>query len=148
MKVILLKDVKGLGKTDDIKEVQDGYARNFLFKQNLALEATPANLNSIKNKKGAEAARAARELAEAKDIGAKLAGQTIQLAMKTGEAGRLYGAVTAMDVAAALDKAGFKVDKRGITLHQAIKSLGRYEAEIKLHHEVTVKVGLEVVALH
>ncbi|MCD8498605.1 MAG: 50S ribosomal protein L9 [Clostridiales bacterium] len=90
----------------------------------------------------------ARELAEARDIGARLSGQTIQLAMKTGEAGRLYGAVTAMDVAAALEKAGFKVDKRGITLHQAIKSLGRYEAEIKLHHEVTVKIGLEVVALH
>ena len=148
MKVILLKDGKGLGKADDIKEVQDGYARNFLFKQNLALEATPANLNSIKNKKGAEAARAARELAEAKEIGAKLSGQTIQLAMKAGEAGRLYGAVTAMDVAAALEKAGYKIDKRGIHLSQAVKSLGRFEAEIKLHHEVTIKIGLEVVALH
>ncbi len=148
MKVILLKDVKGLGKADDIKEVQDGYARNFLFKQNLALEATPANLNSIKNKKGAEAARIARELDKAREIGSRLNGQTIQMAMKTGEAGRLYGAVTAMDVAAALDKAGFKIDKRDIILSQTIKSLGHFEAEIKLHHEVTVKIGLEVVALH
>jgi large subunit ribosomal protein L9 len=148
MKVILLKDVKGLGKADEIKEAQDGYARNFLFKQNLALEATPQNLNSIKNRKGAEAARVARELAEAKETGAKLSGQSVRLMMKAGEAGRLYGAVTAMDVAAALEKSGFKVDKRGITLHQQIKSIGNYEAEIKLHHEVTIKVTLEVVALH
>ncbi len=148
MKVILLKDVKGLGKVDEIKECQDGYARNFLFKQNLALEATPQNINSVKNRKGAEAARVARELAEAKETGARLSGQTVRLAMKAGDGGRLYGAVTAMDVAAALEKSGFKVDKRGITLHQQIKSVGTFEAEIKLHHEVTVKVSLEVVALH
>lgn len=147
MKVILLKDVKGLGKMDDIKEVQDGYARNFLFKQNLALEATPANLNTIKTKKGAEAAKTARELAEAKEMGAKLAGQTIKMPMKAGDAGRLYGAVTAMDVAAALEKAGYKVDKRSISFHQQIKSIGTFEAELKLHHEVTVKINLEVTAI-
>jgi large subunit ribosomal protein L9 len=147
MKVILLKDVKGLGKSDEIKEVQDGYARNFLFKQNLALEATPQNLNSVKMRKGSEAARAARELEQARDIGAKLNGQTVRLAVKTGEGGRLYGAVTAMDVAAALEKIGHKVDKRGITLHQQIKSVGNYEAEIKLHHEVTIKINLDVVTL-
>ena len=147
MKVILLKDVKGLGKSDEIKEVQDGYARNFLFKQNLALEATPQNLNSVKMRKGAESARAARELEQARDIAAKLKGQTVRLAVKTGEGGRLYGAVTAMDVAAALEKIGHKVDKRGITLHQQIKSVGNYEAEIKLHHEVTIKISLDVVSL-
>jgi len=87
-------------------------------------------------------------LSKAREIGSRLNGQTIQMAMKTGEAGRLYGAVTAMDVAAALDKAGFKIDKRDIILSQTIKSLGHFEAEIKLHHEVTVKIGLEVVALH
>ncbi|MDD2533336.1 MAG: 50S ribosomal protein L9 [Eubacteriales bacterium] len=147
MKVILLKDVKALGKQDEIKEVQDGYARNFLFKQNLALEATPANLNTVKTKKGAESAKVARELAEAKEIGAKLNSQTIKLQMKAGDGGRLYGAVTAMDVASALEKAGFKIDKRGITIHQQIKTIGTFEAEIKLHHEVTIKVNIEVVAV-
>lgn len=147
MKVILLKDVKGLGKSDDIKEVQDGYARNFLFKQNLALEATPANLNSIKLKKGAESAKAARDLKEAREMGAKLSGQTIKMPMKTGEGGRLYGAVTAMDVAAALEKAGYKVDKRMITINTHVKSVGTFEAELKLHHEVTIKLSLDVVSI-
>lgn len=147
MKVILLKDVKGLGKSDDIKEVQDGYARNFLFKQNLALEATPANLNSIKLKKGAESAKAARDLAQAREMGAKLSGQTIKMPMKTGEGGRLYGAVTAMDVAAALEKAGYKVDKRMITINTHVKSVGTFEAELKLHHEVTIKLSLDVVSI-
>jgi large subunit ribosomal protein L9 len=147
MKVILLKDVKGLGKTDDIKEVQDGYARNFLFKQSLALEATPANLNSVKNRKNAVAARADRELALARDMGSRMNAQIFTMPMKCGEAGRLYGAVTAMDVAEMLARNGFKVDKRGISIHQAIKSLGEFEAEIRLHHDVTVKVGIKVVAL-
>ena len=146
MKVILLKDVKSLGKTDDIKEVPDGYARNFLFKQNLALEATPANLNSVKNRKNAELARTERELAQARETASQLHGKTFTLPMKCGEAGRLYGAVTAMDVANLLARDGFKVDKRGITFPQAIKSLGSFEADIRLHHEVNVKIGLKVVA--
>ncbi len=146
MKVILLKDVKGLGKTDDIKEVQDGYARNFLFKQNLALEATPANLNSVKNRKNAEAARLERELAQARELASQLHGKVFTMPMKCGEAGRLYGAVTAMDVADMLARSGFKVDKRGITIPTAIKSLGSFEAEIRLHHDVSVKIGLLIVA--
>jgi large subunit ribosomal protein L9 len=146
MKVILLKDVKGLGKADEIREVQDGYARNYLIRQNLAVEATPANLNSIRNRKGAEAARAARELAEAREMAARLDGKTIRLPMKAGEGGRLYGAVTAMDVAAALEQAGFKVDKRGITFRQPIKSVGTFEADIRLHRDVSIRIGLEVVA--
>jgi large subunit ribosomal protein L9 len=147
MKVILLKDVKALGKADDIKEVQDGYARNFLFKQNLALEATPANLNSVKNRKSAESARASRELAEARDMGARMNGQVFTMPMKCGDAGRLYGAVTAMDIAEMLAKNGFKVDKRGISFHQAIKTLGEFEAEVRLHHDVTVKIGIKVVSI-
>jgi len=146
MKVILLKDVKDLGKIDDIIEVNDGYARNFLFRQKLALEATPANLNSVKNRKNAEHARAARELDEARQTASKINGQTYALPVKCGDGGRLYGAVTAMDIAAALGKAGFKVDKRGITIHQAIKTLGDYDVDVKLHTDVIAKIQIRVIA--
>lgn len=147
MKVILIKDVKGLGKIDDIVEVQDGYARNFLFRQNLALEATPANLNTVRTRKAAETAKAARVKEQAIQTGQKIKGQTFALKIKCGEAGRLYGAITAMDVAAMLEKQGFKVDKRDIILPAHIKTLGLYEAEIRLHPEVHVKFQLNIVAL-
>ena len=147
MKVILLQDVKGHGKADDIVEVNDGYARNFLFKKNLALEATPANLNSVKNKKKAEAAKAARNLEEAKEVGAKLKDKIFSLPAKSGEGGRLYGAITSMDIANLLEKEGYKVDKRNINFKQQIKNLGDFEAEVKLHQQVTVKIGIKVVAL-
>lgn len=144
MKVILLSDVKGLGKTDDIVEVSDGYARNFLFKKNCALEATPSNLNTIKNRKGALAERARRDLEEAKAAGSSLSGRRIVLPMKTGEGGRLYGAVTAGDIADALEKQGFKADKKNITMRSPMKTTGEYEASVKLHTEVTVSIVVEV----
>lgn len=147
MKVILLQDVKGHGKADDIVEVNDGYARNFLFKKNLALEATPANLNSIKIKKSAEAAKAERELEEAREVGARLKDQIFTLPVKCGEGGRLYGAITSMDVAAVLEKSGYSVDKRNITIKTQIKNLGDFEADVKLHPKVTVKIGIKVTAL-
>ena len=147
MKVILLKEVPNLGKPDDIVDVHDGYARNFLFRQQLALEATPANLNVVKTRKQAESARISRELAQARQLASQINGQTIILPMKCGEAGRLYGAVTAMDVAAALEKAGYKVDKRGIALHQPIKALGDYEVDIRLHADVSAKVQLRITAI-
>jgi large subunit ribosomal protein L9 len=146
MKVILLKDVKGLGKTDDIVDVHDGYARNFLFHQQLALEASPANLNSIKNRKQAETARQGRELAEAREIASRISGRVIDVPVRCGDGGRLYGTVTAMDVAGALATAGFKVDKRGITIHQAIKTLGEYDVDIKLHTDVAAKFRINVIA--
>lgn len=147
MKVILIKDVKGLGKVDDIVEAQDGYARNFLFRQGLALEATPANLNTVRTRKNAEAAKAARERDQAALTGARIKDQTFALAIKCGEGGRLYGAITAMDVADMLQKQGFQVDKRDITLPAHIKTLGLYDVEIRLHHDVNVKFHLNIVAL-
>jgi large subunit ribosomal protein L9 len=146
MKVILLKEVNDLGKPDDIVEVHDGYARNFLFRQQLALEATPANLNVVKTRKQAESARITRELTQARQLASQINGQLIVLPMKCGEAGRLYGAVTTMDIAAALERSGYKVDKRGIMIHQPIKALGDYEVDIRLHSEVNVKVQIRVVA--
>lgn len=144
MKVILLSDVNGLGKVDDIVVVNDGYARNFLFKKEMALEATSTNLNTIKLRKGSQAKRAKEELEEAGILAKKLAGQRIVLQMKSGEGGRLYGAVTAIDIAAALDKKGFKADKKNIILKSPIKSVGEYEISMKLHPEVMASVIVEI----
>lgn len=146
MKVILLKDVKGLGKVNDIVSVNDGYGRNFLLKQGLARESTANNLNDVKMKKGAQAEHARRELEAAKETKKKLDGQKFTLKVKTGDAGKLYGAVTAMDVADVLKKAGYDVDKKNITLKSQIKSVGTYEVKVKLHTEVSCEVSLEVEA--
>lgn len=147
MKCILLADVKGLGKKDDVVEVNDGYARNFLLKKKLAVEATADNMNKNKLKKGSEAEHARRELEEAKKNGKLLDGKTVTLEVKTGEGGRLYGAVTAMDVAEAIKKAGFDVDKKNVVIKNPIKNLGTYEVTAKLHTQVSVKVNVEVKAL-
>ncbi len=147
MKVVLIKEVKGLGKPDDIVEVQDGYARNFLFRQKMALEATPENLNTVKTRKRAEAAKAERERQDAIETGERLKGQVFTLPVKCGEGGRLYGSVTAMDVAAAMDKENMKVDRRNITLPDQIKACGLYDAEVRLHQDVNVKFQINVVPL-
>jgi len=147
MKVILLTEVKGLGKADDVVEVNDGYARNLLFKKNLALEATPVNMNAIKLKKGSLAEKARRELLEAKENGRKLSDQKIVLTMKSGEGGRLYGAVTAMDIAAALEKQGYKVDKKHILIKNPIKAVGTFDVTLKLHAEVSVNITVDVKSI-
>lgn len=147
MKVILLNDVKALGKANAIVEVSDGYAQNFLFKKKLALPATAENLNSIKNKLNAQEAARQRELEEARELGKKLAGQTITLEMKAGEGGRLYGAVTAQEVAAALAEKGFQVDKKNISISTTLKNVGRTSASLKLHQQVKVDITLEIKAL-
>lgn len=146
MKVILLETIKGVGKQDEIVEVNDGYARNFLIRQHKALEATPQNLHAVKQKKGAQAARAERELEEAKALAQQLKEVQIQLYVKVGEGSKLYGAVTNMDVADALEKKGYAVDKRQIKLKHSIKSLGRYEVELRLHQEVHLLLDVEVLA--
>jgi len=147
MKVILIADVKGLGKADDVVEVSDGYARNMLFKKNLALEATPVNMNTIKMKKGAQAERTRRELEDARTNAVKLDGKRFNVEVKSGEGGRLYGAVTAMDIAAAMEKEGYKVDKKNITIKSPIKFVGSFEVSVKLHTEVSVTVTIDVKAI-
>lgn len=147
MKVILLQDVKTVGKQDEIVQVSDGYARNFLFKKQLALEATPENLNTVKTRKAAQQAAAQRELEAAKEQGNALQKQTVLLRMKTGEGGRLYGSLTAQEVADALQKMGFSVDKRNVSLNQTLKSVGRTSANVKLHNQVKVEVAVVVEAL-
>lgn len=144
MKVILLENVKSVGKEDDIVEVNDGYARNFLIRRKLALEATPQNLHEVKQRKMSQAAKAKRDLEAAEALASELKDKSFNLDMKAGEGGKLYGAVTAMDVAACLKKEGFTVDKRNITLKSAIKNVGTFTADLKLHNEVSVSVNLHV----
>lgn len=146
MKVVLLKDVKGLGCAGDLVEAKSGYANNYLFKNNLAAEATPQNLNDVKTRQKAEAAKAHQLLVEATETGKKLRGKKITLKVKTGEGGRLYGTITNQDVADELKSKGFEVDKRSIQIKTAIKGVGTYECEVRLHPEVTVPFVLDVQA--
>lgn len=145
MKVILLKDVKKLGKVDEIVEVSDGYARNFLFKQNLALEASAKNLHDVKQRRATEVARDARQREEAEKLAAELKTQRFTVSMKAGEGGRLYGALTTMEIAKVLKEAGYEIDKRNITLGTSLKHIGETSAELKLYNDVHCTIDIDVV---
>lgn len=145
MKVVLLKDVKNVGKRDDILTVSDGYARNFLFPQKLAAEATPGALKEIQRKRAAQDAREAELLAEAKNKAAALKDQVITLEVKCGDKGRLYGSVTSAEVAEALEKQhGIKVDKRKIDIGDPIRETGIRTISVWLHSGVTTPMKLDV----
>ena len=145
MKVVLLKDVKNVGKRDDILTVSDGYARNFLFPQKLAAEATPGALKEIQRKRAAQDAREAEMLAEAKDKAAALKGKVITLEVKCGDKGRLYGSVTNAEVAEELEKQhGVKVDKRKIDIGEPIREVGFRDISIWLYSGVTTPMKLDV----
>ena len=148
MKVVLLKDVKNMGKRDDIITVSDGYARNFLFPQRLAAEATAGTLKEISKKRAAQDAREAELLAEAQAKAAALNGKVIELAVKCGSQGRLYGSVTAAEVADALEKQhGAAVDRRKIDLGDPIREVGDREISIRLHPGVSTRMILRVKPL-
>jgi large subunit ribosomal protein L9 len=145
MKVVLLKDVKNVGKRDDILTVSDGYARNFLFPQRLAAEATPGALKEIQRKRAAQDAREAEELAAAKQKAESLKGKVIALEVKCGEKGRLYGSVTSAEVAEALEKQhGVKVDKRKIDIGDPIRETGVRTISVWLHAGVTTPMQLDI----
>jgi large subunit ribosomal protein L9 len=145
MKVILLQDVKGVGKKDTIVNAADGYARNFLFPQKLAVEATPGAMKGIEKMRKAEADREAERRAQATETAGKLRGQKINMQVKCGAQGRLYGSITSAEVAAELEKQhGVKVDKRKIDLSETIRSVGEYEAVVKLYPEISAKMKVVV----
>ena len=146
MKVILNADVKGNGKKGDIVNVSDGYARNFLFPKNLAKEATAQNLNAAKVAQDAAKHKKLVEKAEALALAEKLSGKTVQLKAKCGEGNRLFGAVTAAEVAEALKESmGIEVDKKKIALSGGIKELGTYDVAVKVYAEVSATIKVEVV---
>ena len=147
MKVILLADVKGTGNKEEIVNVSDGYARNFLFPKKLAVEATPGAAKEIERKKAAERQRELERRNEADAKARTLRGKVITVKAKAGAQGRLYGSITGQEVADALNaQYQVNVDKRKIELSETIRSVGDYEAVIKLYPEISAKMNLRVVA--
>ena len=146
MKVILKADVKGSGKKGDILEVSDGYAKNFLIKKGLAEVATASGINEVNQKKAAQAFHKAEEIKAMKDLAAKLNGQSVEVGLKVGENGKVFGSVGAANVAAALAAKGFEIDKKIIRM-DSVKTLGSLSVEIRLMENVTAKITVNVVAL-
>lgn len=146
MKVILKADVKGSGKKGDVIEVSEGYAKNFLFKKDLAGPATASSLNEAMQKKQAQAFHKAEELKSMQALAASLKGKKITLAIKTGENGKLFGSVTSAQIAQELAAAGIEVDKKKILLKEPIKNLGTYQINIRLMEKVETEITVEVVA--
>ena len=144
MKVILLQDVKGKGKKGQMLEVSDGYARNFMLPRKLAIEATTDAINTKNMNDKATAERIAREKAEALATANKLREMTLTVKAKGGGAGRLFGAVTNAEIAAALEKAGIKLDKRKIVLGENIKNVGTYTVTCKLGYEINAPLTVKI----
>ena len=147
MRVILLKDVKGQGKKGDLVEVSDSYARNFLIKGGYAEQATAVKINDIAQKKAAADFHRAEELKAAKELSAELKGKTFVVKVKAGAGGRLFGSVTAADVAAALSEQGYAVDKKKIVLSSPMRESGNYDVELKLFEGVSAKIVVRVEAV-
>ncbi|WP_077702061.1 50S ribosomal protein L9 [Virgibacillus dokdonensis] len=145
MKVIFLKDVKGKGKQGEVKNVSDGYARNYLLKNNLAQEATPGNLKALEAKKKKQKQLEQKEKEAAIQLKDKLADITVELTAKSGDSGRLFGSITSKQISEALEKNyGYKIDKRKIELDAPIRSLGYTNVPVKLHPEVDGSIKVRV----
>jgi large subunit ribosomal protein L9 len=145
MKVIFLKDVKGQGKKGEVKEISEGYAQNFLIPRGLVRLATDGNVKTLELQNLSEQKRKAQEKADAEALGKTLEETAVIIKAKSGEGGRLFGAITSKQIAEALEKMSFKVDKRKIELHDPIRSLGTMHVVIKLHPEVKTQVKVQVV---
>ncbi len=145
MEVILLEDVKSLGKKGQVVKINDGYARNYVLPKKLGIEATPKNLNDLKLQKMRDDKQAAQELQEAKDLAVKIEEKPVKLAMKTGEGGRTFGAVSTKEIAAAAkEQLGLEIDKKKIKLDESIKTLGTHIVSVRLHKDVSAKLTVVV----
>lgn len=145
MKVILLQDVKSLGKKGQIVEVNDGYARNFILPKKLGQEATSQNLNTLKLQKANEARVAQENLDNARRFADELSKLTVVVGMKAGEGGKLFGSVSSKEIAEEAKKQfGVEIDKKKIVLADPIKSFGVFEIGVKLHPEVTASMKVKV----
>ena len=145
MKVILLKDLKGTGKKGEVKEVSDGYARNFLIKKGVAVEASQANMKELDEKEKSKERKALIDYEEAVLLGKQMEEINIQIEVKAGEGGRLFGSITSKEIAEQLKKQkNLDIDKRKILMDEPIRTLGSTFVEIKLHQKVTTKIRVDV----
>lgn len=145
MKVILLQDVKSLGKKGELVEVNNGYASNYILPKKLGIEATSKNVNDLKLQKANQDKKAAELLANAKELAAELADKAVELKMKVGEGGRTFGAISTKEIAtAAKDQLGYEIDKKKISVNEPIKTLGVHTVKIRLHPKVTADLKVNV----
>ncbi len=146
MKLILREDVPNLGRGGDLVEVKPGYGRNYLLPRGLAVPANPKNVREIEHQKAVAAAKAAKMKASAEALAKRIADSPVALRRKVGEQDKLYGSVTAIDIAEALAGRGLQIDRRWIDLAEPIKTIGDFEVPVKLHHDVIGKVKVKVEA--
>lgn len=146
MKIILLQDVKGQGKKGEVKEVNEGYARNFLIKKGLAEIATPTKINELNQKKASQDYHRAEEVKATQALAKEIYGKTFTVKIKAGQSGKVFGSVTGANIADALLAAGYNVDKKKIVLAQPIKNVGSYEVELKLMEGIQSKINVVIEA--
>jgi large subunit ribosomal protein L9 len=147
MKVILKQDVRSLGRRGETKEVADGYARNFLFPKGLAIEATPGNVKILADQKEFAVKREMHDEAEAKELAKQIQGMVITFKAKTGENGRLFGSITAKDVAdQILNSAKVELDKRKLEIDDSIKTLGNHPVKVHIYKGITAEITVNVIA--
>ncbi len=148
MKVIFLKNVKGVANEGDVKDVKEGYAKNFLFKQKLALEATPANMKAHEEKLESLKEQEKLKIAEAKALAEKLKAAKIEFNQKAGDIGRLYGAVTSQEISDALAKIGIHIDKKLFDIKEPIKEAGTHTVKVNIYKEVKSQLTVVINAIN
>ncbi len=146
MKLILREDVENLGKGGELVEVKPGYGRNYLLPRGLAVLANPKNVRELEHQKAVAAAKAAKLKASAEAVAKRLADTAVTLKRKVGEQDKLYGSVTALDIAEALAARGLEIDRRSIDLVEPLKTLGDFEVPVKLHSDVVGKAKVKIEA--
>ena len=145
MEVVLLEDVKALGKKGQIVKVNEGYARNFILPKKLGVEATPKNLNDLKLQKANAEKMAAQQLAAAKELAAKLEAASVTLSITAGANGKTFGSVSCKEIGKAIeDQIGLEIDKKKLVLPEPIKTFGTHEVPVKLHKDVVAKLAVKV----
>ena len=146
MEIVLLEDVKALGKNGQIVKVNDGYARNFILPKKLGVEATSKNLNDLKLKKANEEKLAAQQLAAARELAEKIGKLSVTLSMKAGDNGKAFGSISGKEIAAAAaDQLQLEIDKKKLVLPEPLKTFGTHQVPIKLHRDVTANLAVKIV---
>ena len=145
MEVILREEIEKLGRRGDVVKVAPGYARNYLLPKRLAVAATDSNKKIVEQEKQAYLRRESKEIGDAGDLAKMMASVEVTIAQKAGDNDQLFGSVTSQDIAAALERAGYTIDRRKVNLEEPIKTLGDYKVTVKLHREVSVELPVHVI---